>query len=160
MERVWTLTDTAVTVTLVDFADPALAGEPDVRERGVRLEVRPVTWSTTGSIYSSPAMTIEPAVLRVDLLESAPGAADRMHWHPQMSDGEPGDREFDRSMVADPVGWTRELLTTLDDRVGADAAAEIRGATEEVLVEVERTLAQARLPWPDVVHDERGLAVG
>ncbi|WP_299051019.1 hypothetical protein [uncultured Nocardioides sp.] len=160
MERAWTFTDTAVTVTLVDFADPALAGEPDVRERGVRLEVRPLSWSTTGSIYSSPAMTLGSAVLRVDLLESAPGKADRMHWHPTMSDGEPGDRSFEVTMVDDPVGWTRDLLTTLDDRIGADAAAEVRDATEDVLAEVERTLAQARRPWPDVVHDERGLAVG
>ena len=160
MERAWIFADTAVTVTLVDFADPALAGEPDVRERGVRLEVRPLTWSAPGSIYSSPAMTLEPAVVRVDLLESAPHASDRMHWHPRMADGEPNDREFDRSMVADPVAWTRDLLTTLDDRVGPEAAAEIRGAAEDVLVEVERTLAQAREPWPDVVHDERGLAVG
>lgn len=158
MERAWTFTDTAVTVTLVDFADPALAGEPDVRERGVRLEVRPLTWSTTGSIYSSPAMTLEAAVLRVDLLESVPGRADRMHWHPTMSDGEPGDRSFDVTMVDDPVGWVRELLGSLDDRVGPASAAEIRGAREDVLADVERTLAQAREPWPDVVHDERGLA--
>ncbi|MFY0407037.1 hypothetical protein [Solicola sp. PLA-1-18] len=160
MERIWTFGGAAVTVTLVDFADPALAGEPDVRERGVRVEVRPARWSATGSIYSSPSLVLEPAVVRVDLLESAPHAADRMHWHPQMAGGEPGDREFDPTMVDDPAGWVRRFLAELDDRVGSDDAAAIAAEAGSVVAEVERLLALAREPWPDVVHDERGLVAG
>ena len=156
MERVWTFTRTAVTVTLVDFADPALDGRPDVRERGVRLEVRPVRTTTTGSIYSSPSLVLEPASVRVDLLESSPGAADRMHWHPSMSGGEPGDRELDPAMAADPVGWVRRFLGDVGD--GAEDQEQVVLATEAVLAEVARVLEEARRPWPDVVHDHRGLA--
>ncbi|GAA1903536.1 hypothetical protein GCM10009737_00200 [Nocardioides lentus] len=159
MERVWTFVDTAVTATLVDFADPALAGEPDVRERGVRLEVRPVRWSTTGSIYSSPALTLGPAAVRVDLLESAPGAADRMHWHPRMSDGEPGDRTFDPAMVADPAGWVRAWLGRVGEWCAAEDVPRIAAVGDEVVAVVEQLMTEARRPWPDVEHDERGLVV-
>jgi len=43
MEQAWVFSTLAVTVTTVDFLDPAVAGEPDARERGVRVEVRPVS---------------------------------------------------------------------------------------------------------------------
>src|SRR5262245_15299151 len=110
MEYVWMFERLAVTVARIDFLDPAVAAEPAARERGVRIEVRPVTDVAEGSIYSSPSRTLQSAVCRIDLLESAPGAADRMHWHPQMRDGEPGDRTFDPDMPADPVGWLVRFL--------------------------------------------------
>jgi hypothetical protein len=85
MERVWVFDNLAVAVRRVDFLDPAVADEPDARERGVRIEVRPVPARNQGTIYVSDATALEPAVCRIDFLESAPGAADRMHWHPTVS---------------------------------------------------------------------------
>jgi hypothetical protein len=160
MERIWTFDTAAVAVALIDFADPALADEPDVRERGVRVEVRPVRWDATGSVYSSPSLALAPGVVRVDLLESAPHAADRMHWHPGMRDGEPGERTFDRAMVDDPASWLRRFLTGLEDRVAAQEGAAIAGAADEIVAVAEQLLAQAREPWPEVVRDHRGLATG
>lgn len=37
------------------------------------------------SVYASPGWALSPAVCRFDLLESRPGARDRMHWHPTIS---------------------------------------------------------------------------
>jgi len=152
MERTWIFDDLAITVARVDFLDPALAGEPDVRERGVRIEVRPLSSQSTGSVYASPTHTLEPAICRIDFLESAPGAADRMHWHPTMPDGEPGDRTFDADMPADPVGWLVSYLHGL----GVD---DVEASAREIGAAVEGGLAWARTPWPDVEHDERGMAV-
>ncbi len=107
MERIWNFGDIAVSVERIDFVDPAVAHEPDARERGVRVELRPVASSRDGSIYASATTTVGPGSVRFDLLESRPGAADRMHWHPSMHDGEPGGRVFDEELSADPVGWLR-----------------------------------------------------
>jgi hypothetical protein len=170
MERVWIFEHVAVAVERIDFLDPAVASEPDARERGVRIEVRPVSTYAGGSIYASATRTLQPAVCRIDLLESAPGAADRMHWHPEMTEGEPGDRTFDRSMPPDPVGW---LTTFLREGVvgllagagapsgGSEAALAAIGATAgEIGTAVREGLAWAREPWPEVEQDERGMAVG
>jgi len=166
MERVWVFERLAVSVARIDFLDPAVAHEPDPRERGVRIEVRPVTTTTAGSIYASTACALHPAACRIDFLESAPNAADRMHWHPQMQDGEPGERTFDHDMPADPVGWlTTFLRDGLEDfllhagitDVQRDLDA-IRSAADEIGVAVGAGLVWAREPWPDVEHDERGMA--
>lgn len=171
MERVWLLDHLALTLRETDFADPALAGQPDVRERGVRLEVRPVrpgAAAAQGSLYSSPALDLAPPVCRVDLLESAPGAADRVHWHPRMHDGEPGERVFDPALSADPTGWVAARLADLPtllegaepqarEAVLADAA-EVAALAPEVSAQVARSLASLREPWPEVHHDERGMA--
>jgi hypothetical protein len=166
MERVWVFDRLAVSVLRVDFIDPAVAHEPDARERGVRIEIRPVTTNAAGSVYASWTRTIEPGVCRIDLLESAPGAADRMHWHPDMTDGEPGERTFDSDMPSDPVGWvTGFLRDRLGDhlaRHGVTGAAgdceAIADATDEIGVAVGVGLVWAREPWPDLEHDERGMA--
>ncbi len=166
MERVWVFDRLAVSVLRVDFIDPAVAHEPDARERGVRIEVRPVTTNAAGSVYASWTRTIEPGACRIDLLESAPGAADRMHWHPDMTDGEPGERRFDTAMPPDPVGW---LTTFLRDGLGdhlarlgvagvGDDLAAIADAAEEIGGAVGVGLVWAREPWPDVEHDARGMA--
>jgi hypothetical protein len=152
MERVWMFDDLAITVARIDFLDPALVAEPDVRERGVRVEIRPVGSATDGSVYASPTRTLGAATCRIDFLESAPGAADRMHWHPTMPDGEPGDRTFDADMPADPVGWLVSYLHGL----GVD---DVEASAREIGAAVEGGLAWARTPWPDVEHDERGMAV-
>jgi len=170
MERMWVFETLAVTVARIDFLDPALAGQRQARERGVRLEVRPVSWVADGSVYAAPPVTLHPAVCRIDLLESAPGAADRMHWHPVMEEGEPGDRVFEESLPQEPFAWLAARLTHLDrvlDRAGvlddarhgadlvavADAASEIVAATRD-------GLAWARGPWPVVRRDARGMATG
>lgn len=158
MQRIWAFATSAVTVSGVDFVDPAYAGQPDVRERGVRLEVRPLRESHDGSAYASDPVRLAPAVVRVDLLESAPYAADRMHWHPTMHDGEPGERTFEPAMVEDPGRWLGAFLADLAVYdLGTDEAA-IAEASDEIVAEAMRTLGTARGPWPVVEHDQRGLA--
>lgn len=166
MEQVWVFERLAVAVARIDFVDPAVAHEPDARERGVRVEIRPTSSATDGSIYASSTTTMQPAVCRIDFLESAPGSADRMHWHPDMTDGEPGDRTFDAEMPADPIGWLERFLTHgLADLLsgkdlephGSDLPA-IAGSVDTIGRAVVDGLAWARAPWPDVTHDGRGLA--
>lgn len=159
MERTWLFESTAITAVLVDFLDPALAHEKDIRERGVRLEVRPMTTGGLNTIYSSPAITLEPAIIRIDLLESAPHEADRMHFHPGMVDGEPGDRTFDKTMGEDPVTWLRSYLENLHEWVGGSEGDSIAAQSDDIVQVSADLLAQSRLPWPDVTHDERGLVV-
>lgn len=168
MERVWVFGQLAIWVARIDFLDPAVADEPDPRERGVRVEVRPVLSDAVGTIYASPTTALQPAIRRIDLLESAPGAADRMHWHPEMYDGEPGERTFDIDMPADPVGWLTTFLHGLDaflvragvldvDSMSSDLE-EIRTTLPEIGAAVEEGLTWARrTPWPEVERDERGM---
>lgn len=169
VEQAWIFERLAVSVARVDFLDPALANRDEVRERGVRLEIRVVDAISTGSIHASPARHLQPAACRIDLLESAAFAADRMHWHPQMESGEPGDRTFDKSMVDDPLRWLGDqlrradkLLTRsgvpIDAQMHADIAA-VRQVVPDIVAAVCRGLEWARIvPWPDVIRDERGLA--
>jgi len=150
VQRAWLLEHLAVTVTRIDFVDPALADQPDVRERGVRIEVRPVESTRHGSGYSSPALDLAPATCRIDLLESRADAADRMHWHPTMSSsGEPGDRVLDGALTADPLGWLRLQLL---DVVPAPVAADVVDAVAVGLAAVRSG------SWGGVVHDVHGLA--
>lgn len=168
MERMWVFEGLAVTVADVDFLDPALGDASDARERGVRLEVRPVDTAAVGSIYASPGLVLQPAVCRIDLLETGPGAADRMHWHPLMRAGDPDDRVFDDVLREDPLGWLHQRLRGLDElletagvadpgRYAGDAAATARAA-DEIVASVRVGLARMREPWPVVQHDARGMA--
>jgi hypothetical protein len=167
MERAWLFNNLAVTVAQIDFVDPAVAHEDDARERGVRLEVRRLDAAADGTVYVSPAIDLHPALCRIDLLESRPGAADRMHWHPDMTGGEPGVRTFDQTMPSDPLGWVsvrlRDLGTVLppamrdDPRYLADVEA-VAAAADDIVRTVREGLEWARQPWPDVDHDERGMA--
>ena len=170
MERAWLFDSLCVTVAAVDFLDPELRFQPDARERGVRVEIRPTTSTQKGgTVYASPPISLQPAICRVDLLESRPGAGDRMHWHPAMRSGEPEDRTFDDALSADPIGWLGERLRDLDRLLGgthvtgvagfgADAAAVARVA-DEVVDAVSAGLESSRTEWPDVEHDERGMAI-
>ena len=169
MEQVWLFDRLAVAVARVDFVDPAVAHLPDARERGVRVEIRPMDAVATGTVYVSPAVSLRPAVCRLDLLESRPGGCDRMHWHPHMKHGEPGERVFEASMRDDPLAWVGARLQAVDrllpsadradDGFRADVAA-IASYADEIVAAVRDGLAWAREPWPDVEHDERGMAVG
>jgi hypothetical protein len=168
VEQVWVFERLAVSVARIDFLDPAVSGEIDARERGVRVEVRPALSVVDGSIYASSTTTVHAAICRIDLLESAPGAGDRMHWHPHMHDAEPGDRIFDPELSVDPVRW---LTRFLDDRLPGfltdqDLDLEplrrdlvgIRASAEDIGRTVADGLTQARTPWPPARHDERGMA--
>jgi hypothetical protein len=169
MERAWLFQTLSVTVAEVDFHDPAFRDEPAARERGVRVEVRPTTSAMRGTMYVSAAITMQPAICRIDLLESRPGASDRMHWHPTMRSGEPGDRTFDAVLSADPIRWLsgqlRDLAGLLQNtdaeaadwhRVDADA---VSGVADEIADAVRAVLETCRQPWPEVDHDERGMAI-
>jgi hypothetical protein len=169
MERMWVFAGLAVSVAEVDFLDPALGESPDVRERGVRVEVRPAEAASAGSVYASPGLTLRPAVCRIDLLESRPGAQDRMHWHPVMHAGDPDDRVFDDALSADPLLWLGQRLRAVDELLatagGADPAlhredvAAIARAADEIVASARDGLARMRAPWPVVERDERGMAV-
>ena len=168
MEQVWVWDQLAVSVARIDFLDPAVATEPDARERGVRIEVRRARSQVAGSLYSSSTTTLEPAVCRIDFLESAPGAADRMHWHPEMDAGEPCDRVFEPTMPPDPVAWLTAYLLDLGDNLRRSGVTDVESlATDLAGVAAESAvigravadgLAWGREPWPEVAHDERGMA--
>lgn len=168
METAWLFGTLAVTVERIDFLDPAFAAEPDIRERGVRVELRPSASPHIGSIYASPTVTLQPAVCRIDLLESAPGAADRMHWHPTMDKGEPGDRVFDPAIPADPLGWLAGHLADVSGLLTLAGVDDVDRHTEsarlvaenaaEILAAARSGLEWARSPWPEVTQDERGMA--
>lgn len=168
-ERCWLFDTLAVAVARVDFLDPALADQPDTRERGVRVEIRPMTIDDSGSVYASPTVVLAPAVCRIDLLESAPGAADRMHWHPVMTDGEPDDREYVQAIGSDPAGWLSDRLREVDvvlERSGIPddedrraAVQAIAGSAGEIVDATRAGLDWARQPWPEVGRDGRGMAV-
>lgn len=167
--RAWLFERFAITVARIDFLDPALVEQANARERGVRVEVRPSQSTHQGSVYASTAELLKPAICRIDLLESRPYAADRMHWHPTMLRGEPGDRTVEAELSGDPVGWLVVQLMSLDGillRAGindfhamtADVLA-VRAVAEEIAGCVASGLDWAReTPWPPTVHDERGLA--
>jgi hypothetical protein len=168
METAWIGDALALTVADIDFLDPAMVGTPDARERGVRLELRLVEPMPPGSVYASPELSLGPAAVRIDLLESAPGRADRMHWHPVMHEGEPGERVFDPAIGADPTGWLRDRLGEVVDVLGRAGVADpgrcaadadrLASAADDVVARVEAGLSRVRQPWPDVRHDERGRA--
>jgi hypothetical protein len=168
MEQAWLFDTLAVTMAEIDFVDPAVESEPDARERGVRLEIRPLEALPDGSVYVSPTVTMRPAICRIDLLESRPGAADRMHWHPAMADGEPGGRVFDPAMPHDAMGWLARKLEQVDtllegagvedaSRHASDVAA-IAECSAEIVASARSAMESAQRPWPAVTHDSRGMA--
>lgn len=154
--------DLVLDVVGIDFLDP----DPSVhdgRERGVRVELRSVEPAApTGSAYASDPVRLAPALVRIDLLESAPGAGDRMHWHPGMTDGEPGDRVLDPGLRADPLVWLAAMLgPALLPGTDAHTAGlvALAAAREEVLAVVARELERVRAaPLVEVARDQQGLA--
>jgi len=86
-----------------------------------------------------------------------------------MRSGEPGDRTFDAAMSADPIRWLSGHLRDLDGllqtaeghvaewhRIDADAVADV---ADEIVDAARAVLETCRQPWPEVDHDERGMAI-
>lgn len=156
-----------VSVEEVDFRDP---NHDYGRECGVRVELRALDAAPrTGSIYSSHGLDVGPGICRFDFLESAPRAQDRMHWHPNMSGGEPRGRVFDEELRDDPLGF---LTTRLRDVVGllefcgvaqpdryAGDARSLAGIADAIVADVASTLDWIRSqPWPsEEERDARGM---
>ncbi|MGP4016216.1 hypothetical protein [Saccharopolyspora sp. 5N708] len=167
MYRAFCFQNLAVTVEGIDFLDPNRATDSDVRERGVRIELRGLAEvADAGSIYASHPVRLGHGLCRFDLLESRPGAADRMHWHPMMTGGEPGQRVFDHALSQDPTGWLGDRLRDvapllrragLDPAEHADEVRAVARAAEEIVACVAAILGEARKPWPEVRRDVRGL---
>jgi hypothetical protein len=139
------------------FLDPDPDEGQEGAEQGVRLEVRLLTpGELNGSIYAARRIGIERLVWRADLLESVdnPGSFDRTHHHPRCDGWEPGTRQFDKAMSADPVGWVGTRLADLHallgdagltpDDVGPTDAAELRAAATEISAVVQRVLDRVR----------------
>ena len=140
------------------FIDPNPAKGQEGPERGVRLEVRMLEpGELTGSIYSARPIRIGDPVWRLDLLESADGPAgslNRAHHHPNMRDGEPGRRVFERELSSDPVGFVGTTLADLEgllERAGVEAdaalkadAGQLRAAVPDIQQAVTRMLDKVK----------------
>lgn len=137
------------------FVDPDPGPGQEGAERGVRLEVRVVERpELQGSIYSVQPINFERAVWRVDLLETVagePGSHDRTHHHPRMRGGwEPGRREWDDDLGADPVAWVGRQLSDLDallarsdvdpSTIDPGDAARLRDSVPEIVDAVRKLL--------------------
>lgn len=139
------------------FLDPRPEPSQEGAEQGVRLEVRLFERGPLrGSIYSAQPIAIEEPIWRADLLESVanPGSLDRAHHHPRFQQWEPGSRQFDEQMTADPVGWVGTRLSDLDgllaeagvpaDTVGPADADDLRAAAPEIVATVRSMLDRIR----------------
>lgn len=158
-----------VSVEDIDFINPPNPSEG--RECGVRLEVRLAETDTDpASIYASRAVSIGRGVCRVDLLETAPNAQDRMHWHPRMPDGEPGDRIFEEELRDNPLKWLSDFLRdgveTLrragieDPERYEQDAKELRRISDLIVADATAGLQRYRSTrWPEVERDHRGMAL-
>jgi hypothetical protein len=138
------------------FVDPEPGMGQEGAERGVRLEVRVLERPELhGSVYSAQPIVVERPIWRVDLLETvagAPGSHDRTHHHPQFRGWEPGRREWDDELAADPVEWLGRQLSDLDalvargeigpSEIDPDDARQLRETVPEILDVVRRLLAK------------------
>lgn len=167
--RIFVAKRLCVSVEEIDFVNPNRLQEG--RERGVRVELRVAEPDTLpGSIYASRALAVSRGLCRFDLLESAPHAQDRMHWHPEMPNGEGRKRLFDDELSANPIGWLGDRLR---DGVGtlrlsllpnpeeyADDAEVLAEMVDAITADAAAGLARTREPWPPVeARDERGMAI-
>jgi hypothetical protein len=140
------------------FQDPDPAPGQEGAERGVRLEVRFLDRPPlTGSIYAAQPIVIDRPIWRADLLESVagkPGSHDRTHHHPRFRGWEPGKRQFENELSADPIGWLTERLGDLNsllagaeigaDEVGPNDAVDLANAAPDIASAVASLLARVR----------------
>ncbi len=158
MLHVFGFENVGVAVSDLYFVDPHPGPGQEGAERGVRLEVRLLARPpASGSIYASQPILVDRPVWRADLLESVaggPGTWDRTHHHPKMRDWEPGTRQFDDAMSADPIGFVGDQLRDLPGMlrgagVATDAVTDedtilLRAAVPEILDTVRALLAAVR----------------
>ncbi len=139
------------------FVDPDPLPGQESPERGVRIEVRLLLRKDLpGSIYSAQPIVVDRPVWRADLLESvgSPGSFDRTHHHPRFAGWEPGERQFEEEMTADPLGFVGSELADLPavlDRAGIDPrevpatdADALRRSVPEILEAAGRLLERVR----------------
>lgn len=104
----------ALVASDVFFVDPNPHPGQDGAEAGVRVEVRALDrLPLRSSIYSAQPVGIEAPLARIDLFESFPGgrgSGDRVHFHPRFDGWDPGRRQFDTALSADPIGWLEQQL--------------------------------------------------
>jgi hypothetical protein len=147
----------AVTVEDIYFLDPVQKADNEGPERGVRVELRLLErFPHQGSVYAAQPFGMGTVIWRADLLESVaagPGSADRMHFHPLMTDSEPGSRVFDAAIPADPIGWLTDQLRGLDELlVGKVEQIEdftsdgdaLRAEASHIAAAVSKTLERVR----------------
>lgn len=151
MLHVFGLDSTAVVVGDVFFVDPHPARGLEGAESGVRVELRRLTrLPLRGSVYSSQPIALDAPILRVDLFETFPdgrGTADRVHHHPGFHRWDPGPRQFDPALSADPLGWLRMLLVSADGlppEVGDADRRAARSLADGIVETVERLWATVR----------------
>jgi hypothetical protein len=122
----WGFDRTGVVAGDLFFIDPDPAAGEEGPEHGVRLEVRLLERPPlTGSVYAAQPIVIDRPVWRADLLETVegrPGSHDRTHHHPRFRGWEPGRRQYDEGLSADPLTW---LQARLEDLPGLLAGAEL-----------------------------------
>ena len=135
------------------FIDPDPAPGQEGAEHGVRLEVRLLERPPlTGSIYASQPIVIDRPVWRADLLETFDGDAgshDRTHHHPRFRGWEPGHRQYDDGLSADPLEWLGQQLADLPGLLeGAELKADVAGP---------RDAAEMAAVAPQIVDTVRDL---
>ena len=140
------------------FIDPDPKPGQEGPEHGVRLEVRLLERPPlTGSIYASQPIVIDRPVWRADLLETydgEPGSHDRTHHHPRFRGWEPGGRQYDEALTADPMAWLGDQLADLPgllegaelpaDAAGPRDAAELAAVAPQIVDTVRDLLARVR----------------
>lgn len=156
------------------FVTPQPAPGQEGAERGVRVEVRFMeAQQGDGSIYASRPILIGEPIWRLDLLESVsgqPGSFDRTHHHPAMRGWEPGQRQFERELSADPLGFLGGRLRDLPgllaqaglpgDAASDDDVRQVRASAEDIVTATAKMLERVRRG--ELAHatapDESGLA--
>ncbi len=158
MLQAWGFDRVGVVAGDLYFVDPNPEPGQEGPEHGVRLEVRLLERPPlTGSVYAAQPIVIDRPVWRADLLETVAGDAgshDRTHHHPRFRAWEPGRRQYDEGMTADPIGWLQRRLedlpgllagAELDPSVaGPTDAAEMAAAAPQIAATVADLLARVR----------------
>jgi hypothetical protein len=117
------------------FLDPDPGPGQEGAERGVRLEIRLLERPpVTGTIYAAQPIVIDRPVWRADFLETVDGPSgsyDRTHHHPRFRAWEPGHRQYDSDLTADPITWLETRLQDLPGLLaGAEMGAEASGPSD------------------------------
>jgi hypothetical protein len=154
----WGFERVGVVASDLFFQDPDPAPGQEGAERGVRLEVRFLERPPlTGSIYAAQPIVVDRPIWRADLLETAdgpPGSHDRTHHHPRFRGWEPGRRQFEPDLNANPIGWLADRLRDLPglmagaeidpEEAGPNDAVDLARAAPDIAATVESLLARVR----------------